>query len=201
MPFLTPLKVGWVVAERYFYLGLAGIMASVSILISNIFARFDIKYLYLGLAAIALAFGARTVERNMDWQSADKLWVATAVSSPSDPKTHNNLGDVFSRAGDYESAEQEFKKAVDLNSNYADAYHNLGLTQYQMGKTDEAISNFKEALQIRPYLWQSYAQLAQIYYEKEDYAKALVEVEKALQIVPDNQNLLQAQELLQSELQ
>lgn len=201
IPFLTPLKIAWVVAERYFYLGLAGLISAISIILASVYKNLNPNILYFILAIFVLALSFRTVDRNADWQTADKLWVATAKSSPSDPKTHNNMGDVYSRAGNYEAAEAEFKLATRLNPNYADAYHNLALAQYQLGELDKAISNFQRALEIRPNLWQSYAQLAQIYYEKEDYQKALDSVNKALLINPQNQDLLQARELLQSQME
>jgi len=197
LPSLTPLKIAWVVAERYFYLGLGGLVAAISILFVNLFKKLDSNILYFVLAIVAVLLSVRTVDRNMDWQTADKLWIATAKTSPSDPKTHNNLGDVYSREGDYKMAESEFELATKLNPNYADAYHNLGLTQYKMGEFEKAISNFQKALEIRPNLWQSHAQLAQIYYEQEFFSAAFEHVNKALEIDPKNQNLLQARELLQ----
>jgi protein O-mannosyl-transferase len=42
--------------------------------------------------------------RNSDWQNQDTLWIATGKTAPSDPKTHNNLGDLYGRHGDLDRA-------------------------------------------------------------------------------------------------
>jgi len=88
------------------------------------------------------------------------------------PNAHNNMGDVYSRWGDYENATVEFQKAIDLKPNYADAYHNLALTYQELEKDDEAIENYLKALEINPNLWQSYKNLASIYHNKGEEEKA-----------------------------
>ncbi len=57
----------------------------------------------------------RTIVRNFDWRTPDSLYIATGRTAPSDPKTHNNLGDVYARRGDLQRAAYEFKLATEIN--------------------------------------------------------------------------------------
>ena len=146
---------------------------------------------------IYLALIVRTVVRNRDWTNEDTLWIATAQTSPSNPYSWNNMGDVYSRHGDNIKAAEMFERAIGLNPNYADPYHNLGEAYRSMGEIGDAILMYQKALSLNPALWQSHKALAGIYYSKKDYKQALFHVGEALKIVPDNRMLQQAAEDLQ----
>jgi len=70
------------------------------------------------------------------------------------PKTaadaENNLAVVLQAQGKREEAVVHFRKAVQLNPNYADAHFNLGANLARLGRTDEAMAHFREALRIVP---------------------------------------------------
>src|SRR5262249_4978569 len=48
-------------------------------------------------------------------------------------------------------AEVEFRKAVELDPNYAEAHHNLGLANAEQGRWDQAIAEYKKALSLPIY--------------------------------------------------
>ncbi|MFZ5366174.1 MAG: tetratricopeptide repeat protein [Patescibacteria group bacterium] len=190
LPTLIPLKIAWIVAERYVYLGTLGIFVLAALAIqkiSQIFKNQKVSYVLLGIILLLLA--TRTITRNFDWKNQDTLWLATAKTSPSSAQNHNNLGDYYARHGNLEKAAEEFKKAIEINPRYGDAYHNLANTYQQMGKTDLAIESYQKALSFNPNLWQSYQNLATIYFEKEKYDLAKLELEKAIKVNPQNTNL------------
>jgi hypothetical protein len=148
--------------------------------------------IWLLIGSVYLALIMRTMVRNRDWQNEDTLWIATAKTSPSIPYTWNNMGDVYSRHGDYKKAAEMFQRAIVLNPEYADAYHNLAETKRDMGEIGDAILMYEKAIVLNPKLWQSHQALAGIYVYKKEYQKALYHIEEALKIVPDNTMLLQA---------
>ena len=190
LPTLTPFGISWIVAERYVYLGSLGIFVLTVFIIQKIaiiLKNQKISYVVFGI--LLVLFSVRTILRNADWKNQDTLWLATAKTSPSSPQNHNNLGDLYGRRGDLERAAQEFKRAIELKPNYADAYHNLANTYHQMGKDDLAIENYQKALSFGPHLWQSHQNLAAIYFNQEKYELALEELEKAIKVSPNNANL------------
>ena len=48
--------------------------------------------------------------------------------------------------GNLEKAVEQFKTAVELKPDYADAYHNLANTYQKMGRIEEAIRNYEKGL-------------------------------------------------------
>lgn len=193
---LMPFGQSSIVAERYVYLGTFGVVTVVAIGLDWLVAREKTKILgWFILSLMVVSLSLRTIIRNIDWKNEDNLWIATGKFSPSSAQNHNNLGDVFSRRKDYDTAIEEFKKAISLNPRYADAYHNLGNAYLSLGKLNEAESSYYKALEFNPKIWQSYAQLAAIYANNGDWSQAKEIVSKGILINP-NSNLLQILESL-----
>lgn len=189
-PTLTPFRLNWVVAERYLYLPILGILAPLALGLDNLSRTVKFKQTsYILFIAIIILLSARTIIRNIDWKSEDNLWIATGKTSPSSPNTHNNLGDVYGRAGDKQAALKEFQKAIELKPNYGDAYHNLANTYNELGSPDKALENYQVATKFNPNLWQSYQNMAAIYFEQKKYDLSLENLQKAILINPGNLNL------------
>ena len=58
------------------------------------------------------------------------------------------MGGVLSDLGKTKEAEILIRKAIDMNSNYADAYLNLGIILKRLGKYNSAISQFRKAIEL-----------------------------------------------------
>lgn len=189
-PTLTPLPIAWIVAERYVYLGSAGIFFIISYFLVKLIQNRKLEsFGYILVVLILFLLTTRTIIRNIDWKNEDNLWLALSKTSPSDPKTHNNLGDMYSRHNDLLKAEEEFKKAIKLLPDYADAYHNLANTYFKMGKVEEALKNYQKAIKYNPRLWQSYQNISLIYFEQKKFQLAEEAMKKAIAISSTNPNL------------
>lgn len=189
-PTLTPFRLNWIVAERYLYLPILGILILVGFGLERLDRLAKFKSLsYVLFILIVILLSARTIIRNIDWKNEDNLWIATGKTSPSSPNTHNNLGDVYGRRGDKQAALREFEKAIELKPNYGDAYHNLANTYVELGQPDKAVENYQKALQFNPNLWQSHQNIAALYFQAKQYDKALENIQKAITINPKNINL------------
>lgn len=199
---LTPLRISWIVAERYVYLGSIGIFAVVAMFFDWFLEKYSRQknIIYAIFAIIIISLSSRTIIRNMDWKNEDTLWVATAKVSPSGYVIHNNLGDMYDRQKNPDKAIEEFKKAIEINPRYAEAYHNLANTYQRNGQIDLAIENYQKAIEFSPNLWQSYQNLASIYFDQGDYPKAKEFIQKALKVDPNNQNLQDLSQVIQSKV-
>lgn len=189
-PTLTPFRLNWIVAERYLYLPILGILIPLTITVVKLTDKYKLKRVYFPvILSVILILIIRTFTRNIDWKNEDNLWIATGKTSPSSPNTHNNLGDVYGRWGDKQKALQEFQTAINLKPNYADAYHNLGNTYRELGDKQKALENYQNALKYNPNLWQSYQNIAALYFEDKQYEKSLEYIQKAITVNPKNINL------------
>lgn len=201
-PTLTPFRLNWIVAERYLYLPILGIITTLVLLLDQFFPKkHSQKIITIFFILVIILLSIRTIARNIDWKNEDNLWIATGKTSPSSPNTHNNLGDVYGRRGDKQGALREFQTAISIKPNYADAYHNAANTYIELGQSDKALEYYQKALQFNPHLWQSYQNIAAIHFafarqatasaqiSTEQYNLALENIQKALTLNPKSINL------------
>lgn len=185
LPTLTPLPIAWVVAERYVYLGIAALSVVAAWVLAKLVQHESSKYFGYGLfALVILLLVPATLNRNLDWRNQDFLWLATGKTSPTSPQNHNNLGDYYSRQGNFDQAVIEFKRAIELNPNYGDAYHNLGTTYQHKNDIINAIASYEKAITVNPNLWQSYQAIGYLLFIQNKYSEAEIVLRKALKISP-----------------
>jgi len=190
-PFLTPLGISWVVAERYVYLGSMGIFIVIGLLLEKTLQKIsqNTTLFYFITALLVLPLMVRTIYRNVDWKNQDNLWLAAEKYSPSSPQNHNNLGDLYARWGQLDKAIFYFKRATELQVNYGDAFHNMANVYAQKGDFQTAAKNYQKAIECNPNLWQSYQNLGSIFFQQGNYTKAEEAFEKSIQIYPQNPGL------------
>jgi len=195
-PTYSPVMVSWLVAERYTYFP----SVALSIMLSFSCERYIIpmrnihrRNLLLGLIIFIIAsYAVRTVIRNEDWKSPERFWRQTALVSPDSPRSHNNMGDVYSQEGNIQGAIKEFTRAIEIKPDYADAYHNLATTYYSQGNVKEAVKLYQQATSLNPELFESYFNLGIIYLDTGEVNLAIKELEKAAQVRPQDTAVRQA---------
>ncbi|MEA3344410.1 MAG: tetratricopeptide repeat protein, partial [Patescibacteria group bacterium] len=84
----------------------------------------------------------------------------------------------------------EFKKAIELKSDYAPARFQLAMAYQSQGKQAEAIEELETTKSIAPDDVGLSFQLGLIYYQNKDYAKAKNELERTIVLNPDYSNAL-----------
>src|ERR1700690_523209 len=73
-----------------------------------------------------------------------------AAQADSGARDHNERGIALARQGDQAGAAEEFRAAVKLRPDYAEAYYNLGKSLEQIGQTEPAVTAFRSAARLRP---------------------------------------------------
>jgi len=86
----------------------------------------------LGNGAAWLLLGMNALEQNNDTEAVADLMQAVCHDGKN-PRAHNYLGIAAGRRGWSEVSEQELRRAVELNPNYADANFNLAV--FYIGRT------------------------------------------------------------------
>jgi tetratricopeptide (TPR) repeat protein len=139
--------------------------------------------------ALIAAYGVRTVVRNEDWKSPQRLWRSTTEVSSLSPRAHNNMGDAYAQEENFAGAIREFKESIRLKPDYADAYHNLANIYQHIGDSKNAVTNYETAISLNPMLFESYYNLAVAYINLNEPDKAIALARQGLENWPDNTDL------------
>ena len=101
-------------------------------------------------------------------------------------EAHTSLASIKAVADwDWQGAENEYRRAIELNPNYATAHHWYGAQLFILGRTEQALQEFQTALKLDPLALganKDYA-VALLYARK--YDKASEQCRKTLEIEPE----------------
>jgi serine/threonine-protein kinase len=85
---------------------------------------------------------------------------------------------------DWEGAEKEFKRALEMNPNYATAHQWYSEFLVARGKADEAIDEMKKALELDPLSMAINRDIGEIYYYARQFDQAIEALQKTLEMDP-----------------
>ena len=85
---------------------------------------------------------------------------------------------------DWAMAEQEFRRAIELNPNYATAYQWYGEFLASIGRFDEGIRTLKRAQELDPLSLVINTDVAKVYMIARRYDEAIAQFQKALEMDP-----------------
>jgi len=100
-------------------------------------------------------------------------------------EAHASMGLVSLMMWDWAAADQELRRALELNFNLSDAHEYRSWYLAAVGKLPEAVSEGKMAQDLDPLSISINTGLDTLYYLQRDYDKALAQCRKALEISPD----------------
>jgi tetratricopeptide (TPR) repeat protein len=195
---LVGLVLSWNDRRRLsvLYIMLAAYAASV--LMFYVFARYR-----LPLVPLLLLFAAAGLTEVVAWaRRADmpaRAWLAAAVVATavfsnwpvlSKPLmkaiTETNLAVALQTEGRTDEAAAHYRRAIELQPDYAPAYNNLGVMQRATGKVDEAIKTYERALSLKGNYPDAHYNLANALLEKNRPQEAAEHFSIALRSIPDS---------------
>lgn len=184
-PSMAPVKVSWLVAERYIFLPSLGFCILMGLFLTDLHKslRLVVPTLTIGLLVF---YSITTLLRNKDWRTNHDLWVATVQMSPNSHNAWNNIGDDYDKLGDYTNAIKGFTQSTVYKPNYADAYHNRANIYFKTGYLQLARESYETALSYNPGLMQTYLSLTQIDLNEKKLDLALEHASKAVDLNPGN---------------
>jgi hypothetical protein len=194
IPSYSPVLISWLVAERYAYIPSIGFCTGLCFAYEK-FVRDDSGRRKIALTVavfLITCYGVRTVIRNEDWKTTQRMWRSTSEVSFLSPRAHNNMGDAYAQEENFAGAIKEFKRSIELKPDYADAYHNLANINQHIGNLPEAITNYEKALFFNPALFESNYNLAVAYINTDQPDKAIALLNRAFTFWPDNPDLAMA---------
>ena len=184
-PSMSPVKVSWLVAERYMFLGSLGFGWFLALLVCDHWQKAKI-FLTAILCSLMAYYGVTIYIRNINWKTNHNLWVNTCQVSPNSHNAWNNIGDDYDKLKDYPNAIKGFTQSVLVKPNYADAYHNRANILFKIGNLDLARESYEIALRFSPTLYQTYLSLTQIDLMQKRGDLALAHASKAVELQPND---------------
>jgi tetratricopeptide (TPR) repeat protein len=145
MPILDPAF------EHRTYLSLAGVLVLLVVGGHALCARHAsrVRALPAALAAaVALALGAATVQRNHEYRTALALWQTVVERAPTNTRAYSNLASEQKLAGQTEPAMATLERLIALDPSYHTAHNELGRFHLLRGEAGRAIECFQRALAV-----------------------------------------------------
>jgi tetratricopeptide (TPR) repeat protein/uncharacterized membrane protein len=151
-----------VAAEHRMYLPLAAIVSLViiSLVIISIVIIASLEWLRrlalprlaapAAVATIVVACAALTIERNVQYKSFERIWLATIHERPANARARNNYATALLARGRPAEAEEHLRVAVDIDPRYAEAQAGLGVALAAQGRYEEGIAHLRMATTIAP---------------------------------------------------
>lgn len=106
-------------------------------------------------------------------------------------------GVAFAQQKDWKSAEASFRRAINLDPNYAEAYTNLGVTLDKQDKTIEAIAAYQKAIQINPNYAPAYYNLGVALDQQGKTIEAIAKIKKARDLYRAQGDTQEAEKIIQ----
>ena len=141
------------------------------------------------LCIVGTVFSVWTLQRNNVWADEIALYQDCAVKSPGKARSQNNLGAALLRHGRLPEAVEQFRKALAIKYDYADAHYNLGYALARQGNLEQAIHYFRESLRLEPKSLKTLNNLGVALVLLGRYREAMDYLQAALKINPSDADL------------
>ncbi len=203
LPVSNIIPIGVVMAERYLYPAIPGLLLFAGILLSDFFLEKQEKYptlarnsLALMLIAAVIACAAATHARNKVWDSAAQFWGAACDCAPTSARNFVNYGVSLTAEGNNKEAETALVRAVRLSSpgdrddiRYGVLYRaieNLGIIYAKENNPGRAVSLLMEAVRLNPKSPKPYWNLGAVFMNIGEPQRAESFFVKGLNIEPND---------------
>ncbi len=101
-----------------------------------------------------------------------------------------NIGNIYVRKGDFESAEEFYNKAYSFNNHSDILYVNYGILEMQRGDLNKAKDRFRTALHVNGRNDKAWTSLAMVHFEFGDEDLGAANLKKALDFNPNNKTAI-----------
>lgn len=99
---------------------------------------------------VILALGVRTIARNRDYATAERLWRSTLEVEPSNPRAHLALGAVLLREERFDEAIALYRGALQKDARFVAGHYGMAQVLHALQRYDEALAHAEQAVQLDP---------------------------------------------------
>ncbi len=153
IPVIGLIQIGpQAMADRYTYIPMTGLFIILAWGIPDLLPAMKLKkFLLISAAAVFISTFLRIAWiQTQYWQNGFTLFQHAVDVTENNGLAHNNLGNVFFRAGYFDLAFKHYSEAVRIWPNDSTAHSNLGAVYVRKGELEKAVGHFEKALELDP---------------------------------------------------
>ncbi len=136
------------------------------------------------IAALAFLYGSLTAAQNSYFRDPLVFYERTLRYAPGSARIRNNLAIEYFRAGRTGEAEEQLRRAIELDPFYPEACNNLGRVYYAAGRNEEARALYRRAIRINPGYADAYGNLGVLCISGGEMDAGLAYFRKAVKLDP-----------------
>ncbi|HEV2114415.1 MAG TPA: tetratricopeptide repeat protein [Terriglobales bacterium] len=141
---------------------------------------------YAGMGE-AYWMGFQQSNRTNDWIALAEENCKKALALTSDiAEGHSCLGDVYNGQGRYQTAADEFQKALSQDNTQVNALRGLADAYEKLGKLPAAEAAYRQAIALRPQYWAGYDWLGAFDFHQARYGEAVQMFQRVIKLAPEN---------------
>ena len=136
------------------------------------------------LPASVVIFYIRALAATQQTELALKRTQAAVAAAPENSVLHDTLGSLEAQRQDWNGAIEQFKEAIRLDSNFADAHFHLGLALMVQRQTSEALPELMKTAELSPQNALAQVELAKALIANDENEKAIPALQHTLDLAP-----------------
>ncbi len=141
-PCFSPVKITWSMAERYLYLGTVFYGTLIALLLIKMTQGIKKKtFIIVSVPLITLLLSIRTIIRNADYDTPEKLARANVKASPYSDRPYHDLGLIYYQKSNFNQAIKYFGQALKANPRSASSINNIGYIFINHGIPDQVMNS------------------------------------------------------------
>jgi tetratricopeptide (TPR) repeat protein len=119
------------------------------------------------------------------YDTAIELIMLAIEENPLNPFYFSNLGLALRAEKKLELAEKNYRQAISLKPDYAEAHLNLGVALGDQGKANDAINSYRKAIEIKPDYAEAYNNLGAALSDIDELDQSIISYQTAVKLNPD----------------
>ncbi len=165
------VSAGVVFYEHWLHLPMAGLALGIGEGLARLnrpaYARQAKVFIACLSVLAAFLFGLATFEQNKVWKDSVSLFTHILDCGENPIKSRNNLGNAYMKMKRYDLALEEYRQALALSDNNAEAHYNYATALLAIGTSPKGVAESEKhlfrALELNPGLLPAYDELAALY--------------------------------------